>query len=125
MVVAKRKTVNKVSQVPASVGEETLWAHLRVYKLESLFVREHRFSDTRGWRFDFACLSAKIAVEVEGGTSSGRSRHSRGVGFSNDCVKYNTAAREGWEVYRFTTKMVKSAEAIDFIRSLLIERGVT
>lgn len=122
MVVARKR---QVSQAVLSVGEETLWSHFRVYKLEGLFVREHRFSDTRGWRFDFACIPAKIAIEVEGGTSSGKSRHSRGVGFSNDCEKYNAAARQGWEVYRFTTKMVKSAEAIDFIRSLLNERGVT
>ena len=30
-------------------------------------IREHRFHETRKWRFDLAWLKYKLAVEVEGG----------------------------------------------------------
>ena len=75
---------------------------------------EHKVLSHRRFRFDFAWLQVSIAVEIEGGTwVSGR--HSRGAGFESDCTKYNFATRDGWRVYRFTTKMVESREAIKFL----------
>lgn len=69
------------------------------------------------WRFDFAWVDRKIAVEVEGGTWSG-GRHTRGSGFEEDCRKYNAATMHGWTVYRFTGSQVKSGEAVKFVKSL-------
>lgn len=86
--------------------------HCQIYHLTP--VREFKFSE-RGWRFDFAWPDRKIAVEVEGGTSFGKSRHSHGKGFESDAVKYNTAALLGWRVLRFTTAMVHRGQAIDTI----------
>lgn len=60
----------------------------------------------RKWRFDRAWPDVKVAVELEGGVFSG-GRHVRGVGFENDCVKYNTAQSMGWTVLRFTSNMLK------------------
>jgi len=110
---------------PASLGESTFLLHLKSYKLEHLFEREHRFHEVRGWRFDYACAQHRIAVEIEGGTKWGNSRHSKGAGFIGDCDKYNTATMMGWEIYRFSTEMVLDATAIDFIRDLLKFRGIT
>ncbi|MDP2346733.1 MAG: DUF559 domain-containing protein [Gammaproteobacteria bacterium] len=107
-----------------SHGEETLWLHLKSYKLEKLFSREYSFHPDRNWRLDFAIVDHKIGIEVEGGTKYGKSRHSKGAGFVGDCDKYNAAAREGWQVYRFTTDMVTNAAAVDFIRNLLRDRGI-
>ena len=73
-------------------------------------VTEHRFHDTRKWRFDFAWPDVNTAVEVEGGTWSG-GRHTRGAGFANDCEKYNEATRLGWRVYRFTSDMIDDGRA--------------
>ena len=50
-------------------------------------VREHRFAAPRRWRFDFAHLGTKTAIEIEGGTWSG-GRHTRGSGFVKDAEKY-------------------------------------
>lgn len=73
--------------------------------------REYRFDAKRKWRFDFAWPSVKFAVEIEGGVfSSGR--HTRGVGFSADLEKYNAAARQGWRVFRYTSKHIANNEAI-------------
>lgn len=108
-----------MSKVPKklSPGEETFALQCRAYGLEPL--REYKFVDDRRWRFDFAWPDKKLAVEVEGGTSFGRSRHSRGDGFERDAAKYNRASREGWVVLRYTTRMVGAGEAIDEILEVL------
>ena len=69
-------------------------------------VREHRFDEWRKWRFDFAHVETRTAIEVEGGTwTSGR--HTSGVGFRNDCEKYNEAQFAGWTVFRLTEDMLR------------------
>lgn len=40
-------------------------------------VREHRFHNTRMWRFDLCYPALQVAIECEGGTYS-RGRHVRG-----------------------------------------------
>lgn len=75
--------------------------------------REFKFCERRKWAFDFAFPERMIAVEIEGGTAFGKSRHSRGKGFVNDCEKYNAATSLGWKVYRYTTEMVTAGTAIN------------
>ncbi len=102
-----------------SPGEEEFALQCRVYGLEP--VRELLFFDGRKWAFDFAWPDEglKLAVEIEGGTAFGKSRHSQGRGFEDDARKYNTATLMGWRVLRFSTAMVRSAEAIDTVREVL------
>lgn len=99
-----------------STGEELFAQHCQCYGLTP--EREYTIFSHR-WRFDFAWPKEKIAVEIEGGTAFGKSRHSRGTGFENDCRKYNAAALMEWKVLRFTTAMVVSGEAIDAVREAL------
>jgi hypothetical protein len=99
-----------------SVGEETFALQCKAYNLKP--VREYKFCE-RGWRFDFAWPDIQLAVEVEGGTRYGRSRHSTGVGFEQDADKYNRAAREGWMVLRYTTRMVNTGQAIVEVRDVI------
>lgn len=96
--------------------------HLRAHGLAADFEREVVFHSERLWRYDFACRALKIAVEIEGGTRSGKSRHSKGQGFDEDCRKYNAAAALGWCVCRYSTEMVKSGEAIAFVVDLVRTR---
>ena len=77
-------------------------------------VPEYRFHDTRRWRFDYAWPERKIALEVEGGTWKG-GRHTSGKGYRNDCIKYNTAAADGWIVIRATSDMVKDGTALEHL----------
>lgn len=102
--------------------------------------REWKFHPTRKWAFDFAWpaegevaritlqgevvqvgVALQVAVEIEGGTWSGNSRHTRGKGFEGDCDKYNEAVLLGWKVLRFTGKMLeeRGAECINKLRSAL------
>lgn len=100
-----------------SVGEEEFALHCRVKNLTP--EREVKLIPGREWRFDFWFPDHKLAVEIEGATRFGKSRHSMGEGFENDARKYNAAAISGIRVLRFTTKMVKSCEAIDTVIAVL------
>jgi very-short-patch-repair endonuclease len=73
--------------------------------------REVRFWPGRKFRFDFAWVSHSIAVEIMGGTWV-NGGHNRGGYYERDCVKFNEATLRGWQVYRFTTDMVTSGDAI-------------
>lgn len=67
------------------------------------FVREYKFHPTRRWRFDFADIENKIAVEIEGGVWV-KGRHTRAQGYINDLVKYNQATVLGWKLLRYATE---------------------
>lgn len=73
--------------------------------------RNWRFDPVRRWRLDFAHFVYRLAVEIEGGTWI-KGRHVTGVGFRNDCEKYNAATLKGWRIFRFTAEMVSSGEAL-------------
>jgi len=99
---------------------------------------EYAFHPTRAWRFDWAFLDAKVAVEREGGTwgqeelklagpgklalKSGAGRHTRGKGYRDDCEKYNEAQILGWVVLRFTADQVASGYALAAIERALKSR---
>ena len=83
-----------------------------------LALTELKFHPTRRWRFDFAWPNQKLAVEVEGGIFIG-GRHTRGVGFQKDCIKYAEALKLGWRVLRVEKKMILEGTALDYIRDLL------
>ena len=80
--------------------------------------REYRLDSTRRWRFDFAWPEEKFAVEVEGVTHDG-GRHQRVAGFQADLEKYQAAMLQGWTVYRCSTAMVKSGQAVATIKRML------
>ncbi|CAB4152721.1 hypothetical protein UFOVP602_21 [uncultured Caudovirales phage] len=79
---------------------------------------EHQFCGDRKWRFDFAFVDLKIAVEIEGGIHNGGA-HTRAKGFVEDCEKYNRAALEGWTVLRYAGSMLPGAarEVAEFVAS--------
>ena len=65
---------------------------------------EFRFCEWRKWPADYYCETAtgKWLIELEGGVWTG-GRHTRGKGFIEDCVKYNTATLLGYRVIRIPT----------------------
>jgi very-short-patch-repair endonuclease len=102
---------------PLSPGEEAFALHLRA---ERIFYaeREYHFHPQRKWRFDFALLEPKIAVEIEGGTWI-QGRHQRGGSYEVDCEKYNAAVKMGWRVLRYSTEMVMRGDAINDVLEIL------
>ena len=89
-----------------SAAEATLELHLRAHDIP--FTRERQLVDGRRWRVDFY-IDERLVVEIEGWGHRTRKR------FEEDIRKYNRLAADGHPVLRFTPKMVKSGEAIDFI----------
>lgn len=76
---------------------------------------EHSFAaPVRNWKFDFAWLDAKIALEIEGGIYQ-RGWHQSISGYLDDMAKYNEAALRGWLVLRATPQEVTNGEAFGFI----------
>jgi len=69
---------------------------------------EHRFHPERRWRFDYAHLASKTAIEINGGIWSG-GRHIRGAGYLRDREKVNTAQMLGWKVFELGTGQVTPA----------------
>jgi very-short-patch-repair endonuclease len=99
----------------------TLQLHLSVLGLPSP-TPEHRFG-TRRWRFDFAFVEQKLAVEIEGGIYI-QGRHSRGKGMEADMQKYNEASILGWRILRFTPGQVEKGIAAHTIQRWFMANGV-
>ena len=84
-------------------------------------IPEYRFHTVREWRADYAHPSARVTIEIEGGTRNRNKpgRHNRHDGYRDDCIKYNAATLEGWCVFRFTSDMLDAENlrpVADFIR---------
>ena len=84
---------------------------------------EHRFHEKRKWRFDFAHIEAKVAIEIEGGIWN-QSRHTKAVGYIKDCEKYNTALFNGWAVIRLPSHWI-TEEVLLSVKKLIKERCQT
>jgi very-short-patch-repair endonuclease len=71
-----------------------------IMKVTSIeLVSEHKFHKTRKWRFDYASVKHKVAIEVDGGIWV-NGRHSRGSGQIKDMEKFNEAAIYGWRILK-------------------------
>lgn len=84
------------------------------------WIAEYRFHPIRKWRFDFAHIKMRIAVEIEGAVYT-RGRHTRGTGYLKDCEKYNEAQMLGWKVLRYST--TQTGEMVRDIERLVEEQG--
>ena len=79
-------------------------------------VREYIIPQTgRKWRFDAAWPEHSLAVECQGGIWA-NGRHTRGAGYSEDCVKLNEAQLVGWIVLFVTAEQIADGRAVEWIR---------
>lgn len=79
---------------------------------------EHRFHKERRWRIDYAIITHKIAIEVEGGAYT-HGRHTRATGFIADMEKYNELTRLGWRLIRVTPQQLITVKTIEMIKDLI------
>ena len=92
------------------------------------YSKECRFSSERKWQFDYLLCdstghSLRLAVEIEGSVYA-QGRHTRGKGFEEDCIKYNTATMMGYRVLRFSTGQVLRGQAKAFLASFLLTEAL-
>ena len=83
-------------------------------------VKEFKFHPKRKWRFDYAIVEYKIALEVEGGVWTG-GRHIRAQGFLGDMEKYNTATLMGWRVFRTTPDDLYKMATFNLLRQAITD----
>lgn len=100
------------------LGPDTLAAQCKLGGLPEP-AREFRFHPTRRWRFDCAFVDAKVAVEIDGGTWTSTSRHTRGSGWLADQEKMNEAAILGWRVIHVTPAQVNDWTAFGLLERIL------
>lgn len=81
-------------------------------------VAEHKFHPTRKWRFDYAWLDQRVALEVQGGLFV-QGRHSRGAALLKEHEKLNAAAALGWRVLFVTPKQIANGEALQIAQAAL------
>ena len=70
------------------------------------------------YKVDFGCRARKLALEVDGGTWTG-GRHTRGMGYEDDCRKFAEAAILGWRVIRATGDQVRTGAALQWVERAL------
>ena len=75
---------------------------LKKYK----WIREYEFLKDRQFRFDFANVRNKIAIEIQGGIWR-RGRHNTGYGIAKDTEKHNLAILNGWKIFYITDYYIK------------------
>lgn len=78
--------------------------------------REYKFHPERRWRFDFAFVEQRLAVECDGGQwVAGGGRHNG----DPDREKLNQAAILGWRVLRFSTRQIQH-DPIECVRQIRV-----
>lgn len=98
----KPKRDDPTKQLTLYLNERKI-SFVREYPFHKHYCDENNLSEKpRQFKFDFAIIPLKIALEIEGGIYT-LGRHIRPLGFLNDCIKYNLAATCGWTVYRLPT----------------------
>lgn len=97
-----------------SAIESKFKIQLKAYQID--FEQEVKLIPDRRFSFDFVLKSTPVAIEIQGGTwSKGKSGHNSGSGIRRDCEKSNLAQMYGYTIFKFTSDMVISGEAIAFL----------
>jgi very-short-patch-repair endonuclease len=97
--------------------EEQFALHVRASKLPEP-KREFRFCEERQFRADFAWPERKLLVELEGGLYMTKGGHNTPHAIERDMLKSNIAQALGYQLFRFSGRMVQSGQAIEFITYL-------
>ena len=114
----KKRSAPKKYRKASALEERFIWTWMAVGG--PTLVREYVFAPPRKFRFDFADLNSRIAIEIDGGIFMG-GRHTRGKGYENDCIKNLLAVENGWTVIHLTASMI-NAENIQVIIGLIRDR---
>lgn len=111
-------------------AKETLETWL-IYGNLGTWIAEFRFHPTRRWRFDWANVEAKVAVEYDGltgATAFNRKGDESSVGHVSvsgvmrDAAKINEAQLLGWICIRVNAKTIGTGEAFAWIEQAVQQR---
>jgi hypothetical protein len=121
------KGVNKVKPLTKSkrpkLPKIDLFIVLVKKELNIDLVTEYQFHPERKWRFDYAILEHKIAIEQEGGIwMKGKGAHSRPTGILRDMQKYTQANIFGWIIIRRTPDQLITNETLNLLTCSITSR---
>ncbi len=118
----KLKKVKKISDLEDYL--ETMMLMLST-ELRGKYVREFVFHPQRKWRFDFAFVDCKVAVEVDGGEYLGNRGVTDPHAKSKNYEKINQATILGWRVLRYRGSTIKDNpyEVVEQIKNMVTENG--
>lgn len=74
------------------------------------WIYEYKYNTSRKFKFDYANLPMKIAIEMEGGIYTGTGHAKTGT-YLKDMDKYNDAQLKGWIVLRYSWSQINKIEA--------------
>jgi len=110
--------IARAAELPAALAERAFFEALRSARLP-IPDAEYRFAPPRKWAFDYAWITQRIALEVERGAWT-RGRHTRGVGYMKDLIKYNEASVRGWTLIRVTPQMFVRPETVELVQRAIV-----
>lgn len=95
---------------------------LQIWRRSGLIgaVAEHQFHPDRKWRFDFAFIKQKVAIEVQGGIFMRRGGHNTGMALRREHEKRNAAAVLCWRILYCEPREVCTLEFINTIRAAVL-----
>lgn len=94
-----RKRSSPSDTLTESELEQKFYNACLEYRLPQ-FVQQHKFHHIRNWRFDFAWLPQRIAVEIQGKGPG----HMSVPGMLSDYEKHNAAMLLGWQIFYFMSE---------------------
>lgn len=107
-----------------------MWLHenygLMGVQAEYRFDEHEEGKKRRKWLFDYAIVSRKVAIEIEGGIYGYRNKdghweksgaHSSPAGILRDIEKYNRAQLLGWIVIRTPPKQLMTGHTLDMVKA--------
>ena len=83
---------------------------------------EYVFHPTRKYRFDFAHISSKVGIEIQGGRYK-KSAHNSVSGLERDCMKSCLAASCNWLLFPFTDSMIGDVKWLNLVAKTIKIRG--
>lgn len=69
----------------------------------------------RRFRFDFAWISVRLIVEIQGGTWNA-GKHGRGAGIAADAEKLAEAQLAGWTIFAVTSDQVQNGKGVRWVQ---------
>lgn len=98
----------RIRDEPTDVKKSPYWLLVRVGCEQAALPfpeAEYTFHPKRKWRFDWAWVKQRVALEIDGGVWV-QGRHARGSGLVKEHEKMNAAAALGWRIFRCTPQNV-------------------
>jgi very-short-patch-repair endonuclease len=108
-----------------AVSKRLFGSYWKLFKKKATLVEEHKFHEKRKFRFDYAFIDERVAVEEDGGQwGPFGGRHNR----DSDREKINLAIECGWVVLRYSTQQLekdplKCIEQVEKV--LLLRKGIS